>query len=330
MYWTFGFDAWDTTISGAIDIGDAYDENFLADLEQHIKKDTEVYGKICARFDPESEISCLNMHTGVQQTISERLMDLFIAAKKSFQETDGIFDPTILRALEHVGYDKTFSDLPKKEISFLHHEHKQILGAHNKRPLFSQVQLDKKDRSVYMPPGMYIELLGIAKGHWVDYTVQNFFSQYTSLWLSAGGDIYVRGTDETNSPWNISVQDPFDLSKDIGHFTYKNKKDFGVATSGITKRAGIGQVGKWHHIIDPRTGLPSHSDIVAATVCANSVTDADVYAKTAVILGSHQANLFFLSHPECEYVFVDVNRQIFHSPNLSFRATSASYGVGEV
>ncbi|HAT03508.1 MAG TPA: hypothetical protein DCS29_01885 [Candidatus Magasanikbacteria bacterium] len=328
MYWTFSFDAWDTTISGTVDVGEKYDKSLLADLEQKIKKDTGVYSKICARFDETSEISHLNTHAGVEQVVSGRLIDLLIAVQKAYVETSGIFDPTILKALENVGYDKTFSDIAYQGISAYSYEKRDlIVSQHIRRPLLREMKVNKNKRTVYIPQGMQIDLLGIAKGYWVDYVVQTFLLPYPSLWLSAGGDIYVRGTDEKKEPWKIKVQDPSELSRDIGHFIY-NKKQFGVATSGITKRAGTGGAGKWHHIIDPRTGLPSQSDIVSATVCARSVTDADVYAKTAVILGSRQAHSFLSSWPECEYVFVDVEGKVHSSNGLSFRPTPSIRGLG--
>ncbi|MFA6427690.1 MAG: FAD:protein FMN transferase [Candidatus Magasanikbacteria bacterium] len=322
MYWTFGFDAWDTTISGTVDVGEKYDESTLADLEQQLKADAEMYAKICSRFDNASEISQLNEQTDNEVVVSERLSDMLEKAQKTYRETHGIFDPTILKALEHSGYDKTFLNISDDDPStHIYEKRDLIVRQHAGRPQFSEIRLHKDKHSVYMPLGMRIDLMGIAKGYWVDYAVEQFFSEYQSLWLSAGGDIYVKGMDEKQEPWKIIVQDPFDLSNNIGYFTHTAKKDFGVATSGITKRMGMSGAGKWHHIIDPRTGLPSESDVVSATVCAPSVADADVYAKTAVILGSHQAHLFFLSRPECEYVLVDVNGRVYYSQNLSFRAT---------
>jgi thiamine biosynthesis lipoprotein ApbE len=41
-----------------------------------------------------------------------------------------------------------------------------------------------------------------------------------------------------------------------------------------------------HHIIDPRTGAPAHSDVVQCSVIADTTEHAEVAAKLGVVLGS--------------------------------------------
>jgi thiamine biosynthesis lipoprotein len=63
----------------------------------------------------------------------------------------------------------------------------------------------------------------------------------------------------------------------------------GVATSGVT-------VHRWaahrHHLIDPRTRRPAVTDILQATVVARTAREAEVLAKTAVILGRDEGLAF--------------------------------------
>ena len=61
--------------------------------------------------------------------------------------------------------------------------------------------------------------------------------------------------------------------------------DRAVATSNVLKRRWKHE-GQWqHHLIDPRTGSPSQSTVVAATVVAKTTVEAEVWAKTLCILG---------------------------------------------
>jgi len=69
--------------------------------------------------------------------------------------------------------------------------------------------------------------------------------------------------------------------------------DMGAATSGTRKRTWGPDL---HHLIDPRTGLPSRSDLVEASVIARSGADAEIFAKTALILGSAKAELYLAAH----------------------------------
>jgi thiamine biosynthesis lipoprotein len=62
-------------------------------------------------------------------------------------------------------------------------------------------------------------------------------------------------------------------------------KEVGAATSGTTKRAWAGG----HHLIDPRTGLPAVSDLSEVSVHAPTATDAEIFAKVALLLGSRDA-----------------------------------------
>ena len=44
-----------------------------------------------------------------------------------------------------------------------------------------------------------------------------------------------------------------------------------------------------HHLIDPHTGLPAQSDLSEVSVLASTATDAEIYAKVALLLGSGDA-----------------------------------------
>jgi hypothetical protein len=72
-----------------------------------------------------------------------------------------------------------------------------------------------------------------------------------------------------------------------------------IATSGRDQRQWQRADGSIaHHIIDPRTGAPAHSDVVRAGVIAPTLVTADVTARTLVILG-YQAGFAWLAlHPE--------------------------------
>ena len=60
----------------------------------------------------------------------------------------------------------------------------------------------------------------------------------------------------------------------------------GLATSSVAKRRWL-RAGAWqHHLIDPRTGAPAATPWWEVTVSAATCLQADVAAKTALILGS--------------------------------------------
>nr|WP_258168562.1 FAD:protein FMN transferase [Paenibacillus sp. AR247] len=84
------------------------------------------------------------------------------------------------------------------------------------------------------------------------------------------------------------------------------RRNAGVATSSRLKRKWLdGEGQERHHILDPRTMMPSLTDVVQATVIHPSLTAAEVYAKCLLILGL-QAGIAWLErkHPAAAAVLV--------------------------
>ena len=64
---------------------------------------------------------------------------------------------------------------------------------------------------------------------------------------------------------------------------------------GRRRQGDLGLVVGWrqggraaHHLIDPRTGSPADTNIYSVTVLADRLPDAEIHAKTALILGEVQ------------------------------------------
>jgi thiamine biosynthesis lipoprotein len=51
-----------------------------------------------------------------------------------------------------------------------------------------------------------------------------------------------------------------------------------------------------HHLIDPRTGRPAAGDLAEVSVVAATAVEAEVFAKTALLLGSEPAAAFLAAH----------------------------------
>jgi thiamine biosynthesis lipoprotein len=116
-----------------------------------------------------------------------------------------------------------------------------------------------------------VDLGGIAKGWLADRVADRLGD---SALVNLCGDLFARGGGETGEGWPVGFGDRTLLLKDMG-----------AATSGTTKRAWVGG----HHLIDPRTGLPAQSDLREVSVLASTATDAEIYAKVALLLGSRDA-----------------------------------------
>src|SRR5690349_12634192 len=61
-----------------------------------------------SRFIECSEVSMLNSSSGRRLRVSQQTFDLVRLAVEGCEATGGLFDPTVLRALEASGYDRSF------------------------------------------------------------------------------------------------------------------------------------------------------------------------------------------------------------------------------
>jgi thiamine biosynthesis lipoprotein len=142
---------------------------------------------------------------------------------------------------------------------------------------------------VIRPAGLAFDLGGVGKG-WIADRAVGLLTRFPGALVDADGDLALRSA--AGSVWEIGIDDP--RSTD-GHLALLRlgtaagaawPRSWGVATSGTS-------VHRWridgelrHHLIDPRTGGPARTDVVQATVVADSALRAEAYAKAAVIAGS--------------------------------------------
>jgi thiamine biosynthesis lipoprotein len=133
--------------------------------------------------------------------------------------------------------------------------------------------------------------------------------------IDAGGDIAVWGRGIENR-CEIMIADPFYPEYDIA--ILKIKREAGIATSSTFKRAWLSQQHRvFHHIIDPVTKQPSQSDLVQVTVVASDLTEAEVYAKCLLILGSEEGIGWLEERrPDLGFVAVRQDRSVVTTSSL--------------
>jgi len=278
-------------------------KNFELDFVEMVKIITD-FEQAFSRFKDDSEISQLNSANDTFVASSE-LINMLLLAKKYNQITEGIFDPTILQSLESLGYKKSFPFTDSNDTS---QERSEIN--------FQRVIIDEDNKTISKPAGLKIDLGGIGKGFLVDKLVAVIKEKgYESFWISAGGDMYLRGLTETNEAHQVAVQNPLELNKDITHIQVP-ESGIAVATSGIAKRQWTKNGRTYHHLIDPRTGLSTDNNLLAVTITADSVVKADIFAKTVFILGQIRGLDFINEHDGVEGLMINKGGEIIMSEGM--------------
>ncbi|MFN8485265.1 MAG: FAD:protein FMN transferase [Anaerolineae bacterium] len=227
-----------------------------------------------SRFRPESELSRLNTRAGKTVTVSRTLAEVLALALAGARETGGLYDPTILDALEAAGYDRSFETLGD--------DTRPAATVAPRQVGWRDIQLDVAARSVQLPPGVRVDLGGIAKG-WAADQAAAMLARVGPCLVDAGGDIVARGQPVEWPAWPVGLADPRAADTDLALLMVADR---GVATSGTDYRRWRRGEKLQHHIIDPRTRQPADTDLLSVTVIAPSAARADLYAKVALILGS--------------------------------------------
>ena len=113
--------------------------------------------RVLSRFDPASDLSRVNAGAGSWIEVDPILIEALAGALRAREETDGLYDPTILPALVLAGYDRSFEQLAALEHPAPRRPHQWRAGA--------QVEIDADGRRVRVPVGTGIDLGGIGKGY---------------------------------------------------------------------------------------------------------------------------------------------------------------------
>ncbi len=218
------------------------------------------------RFDADSELMRLNAAAGAWHPVSDELEHLLRQALGAWETSGGLVNAAVLPAMLAIGYSRTFAAGPGP----VRREARPL-------PPLPEV-LEVVPGRARVEPGWGIDLGGIAKGWLADRLSERLGEECL---VNLGGDLYARGGGLEGEGWPVG----------FGGVTVL-LRDQGAATSSTRRRAWEVAGERLHHLVDPRTGRPSDSDLSEVSVVAADATRAEVCAKTALLLGSTEAPAF--------------------------------------
>ncbi|WP_141224933.1 FAD:protein FMN transferase [Paenibacillus sp. yr247] len=287
---------------------------FETEIISHFKSAEERF----SRFLPTSECSRLNQQAGSRCMVSKEMAAVLELSRHYFEITEGVFNISILPALERYGYQRTFETLSNGDVSV------EV----STDPISStqmdclQMDLDTAMQSVQMTAKQQMDLGGIVKS----WTVQGLAASLRREWhvqsgiVNAGGDVEVWGGASDEEPWVIAIANP--------HRTEPSDEvlllmvDGAVATSNTQRRSWETSEGRMHHLIDPRTMKPSSSSVIQCSVVGDHLVDCEIWAKVVCILGIEEGlSLFRRSTQRMEALIYTEDGSLHHvkpTTNVSF------------
>lgn len=257
-----------------------------------------------SRFSETSELTALNRAAGSWFSASKDLFDLVREAREYLDQTNGLFDPTILDALEMAGYDKSMDEIR------LHGATRLCPAPTIVRHDFRAVEFDDARQAIRLPVGMRLDLGGIAKG-WIAESAARLLADYADACaVNAGGDLFAIGLPKDETGWLVDLEDPRDAAATLAVLRVGPGA---VATSSITKRRWQQGDHMRHHLIDPRRSMPAETDWLCVTVIAPHGTTAEVFAKALLMAGSTETKAMAARRDDVVFIAVDGRGKLWGS-----------------
>ncbi len=237
----------------------------------------QVWASRLTRFSPDSDLSALNASNDREVAVRPTLAATLRWAHDAQRRSEGIVDATMLdqRLAAESGADATSADPD--------------------RPW----RIDVRGRTavVERSSAFRFDLDGVAKG-WIADRAADLLHGWPGVAVDADGDIALLA--DSGVEWFIEVNDPRRLDQEEPPLATLRvgggdgwSRGYGVATSGTSvHRWELTDGRTTHHLIDRRTGRSADTDVIQATVIAPTAREAEMIAKSAVILGAREAYEF--------------------------------------
>jgi thiamine biosynthesis lipoprotein len=153
-----------------------------------------------------------------------------------------------------------------------------------------RIQLDRGERRIFLPAGVALDFGGIAKGIFVDRLAERF-ADWPGGSINAGGDLRVWGEPPDGEHWVVGIEDPLDASRERCLLSILDSAAGAIATSAMNRHVWQRGTERYHHLIDPATGLPVLGRIVSATALAPDLATAEVATKALLVSGGRGMSL---------------------------------------
>ncbi len=256
---------------------------------------------------PGGDVNKINEFAGRELVKVDK--DTLYVLKKAWEFSNlsrGTFDVTVGKVVKMWGI---FTDNPRvPNVS----EIIDALGFIN----YNDIIIDESKSMVGLKTnGQVIDLGAIAKGFAGDEAIR-LYKEYgiKSAFVNLGGNVVVLGNKPDGSPWRIGIQNPQTQQND--YIGIINVSDKAVVTSGDYERYFEKEGKRYHHIIDPKTGYPSDSDLMSSTIVTELSVDADALSTATFVMGLDKALAFVESLDNVEGIFITKENKIYVTHGL--------------
>jgi len=292
--------------------------------------------EIFSSYKPDSEVSRISKNAGIRPVkVSRDVIEVLETALKVSVATGGAFDPTIgavtkLWDFSKVGglnteEDKLTIDSPIPA--------REALARNLPLVDYRKISINKKASTVMLDKkGMTLNLGGVAKGYIVRKAFLKMQKEHHVDWavIRAGGDMTVfhdprskLEIEKSKDPLTVGIQDPRKKGLIVGMLeltpndeNFSTRTALSISTSGDYERFFIRDGIRYHHILDPRTGMPADAS-QSATILSNDPVLADALSTSVFILGDEKGMALIEATEGVEGVIVNKDGVVSVSSGLT-------------
>lgn len=303
---TQGFLLYGMMIELSLPGGDARMETALATVEQTVKQE---YATLHPWQD--SPLTRLNaaLPSGEWVPLEPDLRDIIERTRELERASDTAFSPAIGALVKLWGFHSSTPDRPRTPPS-----HTDIDRLMSPPPSMGNIDIEG-DRIRCRNPNLQLDFNAVAEGWAAERAAQKLHDLgIDDALINAGGDLRVLGK-AGQRPWRVAIQDPFEEGPMAA---LEVEGDKAVFSSGSYRKRFEYQGVSYAHVINPRTGWPSHS-LVAVTVVTDDAVLADAAATALLAAGLESAPAVARHMGLHDVLLVGESGQLWVTPSLAPR-----------
>lgn len=273
-----------------------------------VKQEFDRLEALLSIWKPGSDVVRLNEAAGRRPVVVDRdTIEVLEMARDAGVRTNGKFDITFGALAEIWKFDHDQDNVVPERSAI-----------ETRLPFvdYTAIAIDPAERTAFVSrPGVRVHLGGISKGYAIDRAVAMLRAEgFHDFLLQAGGDMFAGGTNN-GPPWKLGIADP---RADHGAFAAVEVQDATFSTSGDYERFFMKDGVRYHHLIDPDSGMPARG-CRSVTIVARRGVMADVLSTGVFIMGPEAGMKLIEETPDVEGVIVTANNQVLISSGLSGR-----------
>lgn len=281
-------------------------KNSGMDVKAALDKVREIANRI-NYYDDKSEISAINNMAGISAVaVSHDTFNLIEKSVAICRQTGGSFDITIGPLMDLWNFNaRDHKEIPSgNELVYAQH----LVNYNN-------VVINPANEIVKLRyPGMKIDLGAVGKGYAISKARSILVERgVKSAIISAGSSIAVIG-DNNGKPWKIGIKDPRHPDDVVGAVSLNGGQ--AVSTSGDYEKYFELGGKRYHHILNPATGMPA-DECRSVTIISNDAAQADALSTAVFVMGPKRGLPLLSYYKDVYAVIVDKDGGVITTPGLT-------------